>query len=68
MAMRTSYRKTELVPLDRFYRVLRAGALTTKQVSARLGLSKSTVEHVLRALPGVHRSKIGKQKHVWSLE
>lgn len=68
MSNRVSHRKTELVTPEMVYRVLRAGALTTKQVCQRLGLSDNGAENLLRTLPGIHRGKIGKQKNIWSME
>ena len=53
---------------EQIYRVLRAGALTTKQVCQRLGITDTYANRLLTSLPGIHRGKIGSQKHIWSLE
>lgn len=68
MSMRVAKRKSEQTTPEMVYRVLRAGALTTRQVCERLGMSDHGAEKWLRTLPGIHQGKIGNRKNIWSLE
>lgn len=70
MSNRVSRRNCEQVTVEQVYRVLRAGALTTKQVCQRLGMSGNGAEKLLKSLPGVHHGKIGsaQKRNLWSLE
>ena len=67
MSNRKTTRRSDQVTVDQLQRCLRSGALTTKQVCERLNVTSSHASNLLKACPGVHRGKIGAQKHIWSL-